>query len=67
MRQDAAKKIGGTVYYTDDEIYKIRKNNSIVQSAIHPDTNELIPFYMRLSGFAVLKTPIIVGLLFVRN
>ncbi len=36
---------------------------SIVGSAVHPDTGEIIPFPMRLCAFVPMNIPIIVGIL----
>jgi tricarboxylate carrier len=35
----------------------------VSQSAVHPDTGEIIPAPFRMSGFAVFGTPIMVGML----
>lgn len=67
LRSEAAKKIGSAVYLKPEEIERIKKNNIIVGSAVHPDTNEIIPFYMRLSGFVVFNFPLVFAVLFVRN
>lgn len=52
---------------TKEEIERVRKNSAIVGGAIHPDTNEIIPFYMRLSGFVVFNFPLVFAVMFVRN
>ena len=67
LRAEAAKRVEGKVYLTPDEIERIRKNNFIAGSAVHPDTNEIIPFYMRLSGFVVFNFPLVFAVLFVKN
>ena len=67
LRVEAANNIGGKVYLSNEEIKKIIKYNSIVGGAVHPDTNEIIPFYMRLSGFVPFNFPIVFAVLFIRN
>jgi len=59
--------MGSEVYMTQEDIAKIRRYNCIVGGAIHPDTNEIIPFYMKLSGFVIFNFPLVFGVLFVRN
>lgn len=59
--------MGSKVYLTPEEIIRVKENNAIVGSAIHPDTNAIIPFYMRLSGFVVFNFPIVFAVLFVKN
>jgi len=49
------------------EIEEIKKASRIVGGAVHPDTNEIIPFYMRLSGFVVFNAPIVCLVLFKRD
>lgn len=67
IRLEAAKNIGSQVYLSEDEIKKVKQWNAIVGSAVHPDTKEIIPFYMRLSGFVVFNMPLVFAVLFVRN
>lgn len=43
------------------------ENSNIVGTAVHPDTNKVIPFYMRLSGFVPFNAPLVFAVLFVRN
>lgn len=45
----------------------MRRADKITGGAVHPDTNEIIPFYMRLSGFVVFNTPLVLITLFTRN
>jgi hypothetical protein len=67
VRNEAAHNMGSKVYLTPEEIVRVKQNNAIVGSAIHPDTNKIIPFYMRLSGFVVFNFPIVFAVLFVKN
>ncbi len=67
LRSEAAKTMGSNVFLTPEEIERVKKNNIIVGSAVHPDTNKIIPFYMRLSGFVVFNFPLVFAVLFVRN
>jgi sideroflexin-5 len=50
-----------------EEIEEISRANKIVQSAVHPDTGEIIPFYMRMSGFVIFNVPIVFAVLFAKN
>ena len=52
---------------TPEEIDELKKADAIVGSAVHPDTNKVIPFYMRLSGFVVFNFPLVFAVLFTRN
>lgn len=67
LRDESAKRLGSKVYLTPEEKERVRKNNFIVGSAVHPDTNQIIPFYMRLSGFVVFNFPLVFAVMFVRN
>lgn len=67
LRVEAAEGIGGEVLLTKEEIARVSKNNTIVRGAVHPDTNEIIPIYMRLSGFVVFNVPLLFAVMFVRN
>jgi len=51
----------------DDEISDIRYANNVAGSAVHPDTGEIIPFYMRMSGFVIFNVPIAFAVLFTKN
>ena len=52
---------------TTEEIEKIKKANNIVGGAVHPDTNEIIPFYMKLSGFVVFNMPLVFAVVFAKQ
>ena len=67
MRQEAADRIGKKIYMTPEEIEEIRYASRVVGSAVHPDTNEIIPFYMKMSGFVPFNMPLVFAVLFVRN
>lgn len=66
-RLEAAKNIESEVFMLPEEIEKMKRYNCIVGGAVHPDTNEIIPFYMKLSGFVVFNLPIVFVVLFTRN
>jgi hypothetical protein len=54
----------GEVYMlTTSEIEKMRRNDSIVRSSIHPDTGKLIPKPMRFSAYLYANIPINFGFL----
>jgi hypothetical protein len=67
MRQEVADQINSKIYLKPEEVLKIRKASRIVGSAVHPDTNEIIPFYMKMSGFVIFNFPIVFAVLFTRN
>jgi hypothetical protein len=67
MRQEAADRIGAKIYMTPEETEEIRYASRVVGSAVHPDTNEIIPFYMKMSGFVPFNMPLVFAVLFVRN
>ena len=46
------------------DIVKIRKAQTVVSTAIHPDTGEFIPWPMRFSSFIPTNLPIAFGMLF---
>lgn len=52
---------------TPEEIEKIKRASNIVGGAVHPDTNEIIPFYMKLSGFVVFNMPLVFAVLFAKQ
>ena len=52
---------------TPEEIKVLTKNYHIYKSAIHPDTQELIPIYMRLSGMVPINIPLVCAILFKTN
>jgi len=49
---------------TLEEIREVRKAQSVVATAVHPDTGEFIPWVMRFSSFIPMNMPIAFGLLF---
>jgi len=67
LRAESAKNINGKVFLTPEEKERVRKNNFIVGSSVHPDTNQIIPFYMRLSGFVIFNFPMVFAVMFIRN
>ena len=67
IRLEAAKNMGSSVYLTPEEIERVKANNAIFGSSVHPDTNKIIPFYMRLSGFVIFNIPLVFGVVFVKN
>lgn len=67
LRQEAADKIGAKILLKPEEIEEVKKASRIVGSAVHPDTREVIPFYMRMSGFVIFNFPLVFAMLFTRN
>ena len=52
---------------TPEEIASLKRSNAIMKSAIHPDTGELIPFFMRQSSFICFNIPLVFTAIFKRN
>ena len=46
-----------------DEIKKLRTAETVVSTAIHPDTKEFIPWPMRLSSLIPINLPISLGMI----
>jgi sideroflexin-5 len=49
------------ILLTKDEINYLRRAQVVVSTAIHPDTNEFIPWTMRCSSFLPMNIPISFG------
>lgn len=47
-----------------EEIAEVRRCQSIVSTAVHPDTGEFIPWALRFSSFLPMNIPISFGFLF---
>lgn len=52
------------VCMTAEEIAEVRRCQSIVSTAVHPDTGEFIPWALRFSSFLPMNIPISFGFLF---
>jgi hypothetical protein len=48
---------------TKEQIKKIRTAETVVSTAIHPDTGKFIPWVMRLSSFMPINLPISFGMI----
>lgn len=59
---DAANS-GKQVMLTTSEIARLRKLQTIVNASIHPDTNQPVPWVMRMCAFVPTNLPIIFGML----
>lgn len=66
-REEVANNLGQKVRMKAEEIELVKRADKITGGAVHPDTQELIPIYMRLSGFVVFNTPLVLITLFTRN
>ena len=66
-RLEAAENMGSEVMMRPEEIEDIRLAYRIVGGSVHPDTNEIIPRVMRLSGFVVFNVPIATLVIFMPN
>ena len=67
VRSEAARNMGSSVFLTPEEIVRVKENNAIVGSSVHPDTNEIMPHWQRLSGFVIFNFPIVFAVLFIPN
>ena len=47
---------------TKEEIKSIRRDQLVCNTAIHPDTHELIPWFLRFSTFIPMQVPIYLSL-----
>ena len=56
-------KPGEKMMLTAEEIKTIRTAETVVSTAIHPDTGEFIPWAMRLSSFIPMNLPIAFGMI----
>jgi sideroflexin-5 len=54
---------GKQVLLSDADIAKLRKMQTIVNASIHPDTNQPVPWVMRMCAFVPTNLPIIFGML----
>jgi len=52
---------------SEEEIKQMIKYQRITESSIHPDTGAIVPFYMRMSGFVIFNTPLLLAVLFTPN
>ena len=66
-RQELAKNLGQQVMLSPKEIDEIRIANRIVAGAVHPDTGEIVPLPMRLSGFVWFNVPLLGVMLFMKT
>ena len=48
-----------------EDIKKLRKAQTVLRTAIHPDTGEFIPWPMRMSSFTLVNLPISWGMIIV--
>ena len=50
-----------------EEVEQVKRASRVAGGAVHPDTDKIIPFYMRLSGNVVFNTPILMAVMFTPN
>lgn len=68
MRQEASLNLGQKgMLMSEEEIKQMIKYQRITESSIHPDTGAIVPFYMRMSGFVIFNTPLLLAVLFTPN
>lgn len=61
--ESLAKSKNEKFFITQKEFEQIKKADAIVRSAIHPDTGDLIPSYMRFTAYLYANIPINFGML----
>ena len=62
MEIENEKKTGSRkIPTTKDRIKELRKYQTVIRTAVHPDTGELIPWSMRVSSFMIMNMPIAFG------
>ena len=49
---------------TAEEIASLRRSNVLVRSAVHPDTQEVLPFWLRQSTFICFNMPLVFAAVF---
>ena len=54
---------GRNVMLSEEEIAKLRRYKTLVDSSIHPDTGKPVPWVMRMCAFVPTNVPIIFGML----
>jgi hypothetical protein len=67
VRAEVAENMGSEVMMFPEEIEALKKASRIVGGAVHPETNEIIPLPMRMSGFVSFNVPILALMLFAPN
>lgn len=67
MREEASLNLGTKIYYKPEEIAEIKRAARVVESSVHPDTNKIIPIYMRMSSMVWSNFPLVLVILFTRN
>ena len=60
IKSESEHKGGAVPGVTDEEMWHAQ---FMVDSAVHPDTNELVPKPFRMAGYVPCNIPILVGLL----
>ncbi len=66
-REEVSKQIKVPIMLKEKEIEEIKYANRVVGSAVHPDTGEIIPAYLRMSGFVFFNVPLLFAMLFTKN
>ena len=52
---------------TQEDIRRMKWNSNVVSGSVHPDTQKIIPHTMRLSGYTVIKIPIMFAVMFAQQ
>ena len=63
-REKEATANGKKLMMSEAEISELKLASKIVGGAVHPETNEIIAWPMRLSGFVSFNIPILALMLF---
>jgi len=54
---------GSQVMMTPEMIKRIRKAQYEVASSVHPDTNQILPFYQRFCSYSIINIPVLFGMI----
>ena len=62
--EEAFQRTGQRKIYTSvEDINQLRSAQTVLRTAIHPDTGEFIPWPMRMSSFTLVNLPISWGMI----
>lgn len=66
-REEAAENMGSKVMMNPADIKILKDADKVVSGSVHPDTNEIIPFPMRMTANVWFNGPTLMIMLFTRN
>ena len=62
-RENRERGGNGRLALTKEQISELRSAQTVISTAVHPDTGEFIPWPMRMSSFIPMNMPIAFGLI----